>query len=90
MLGCQKLWSMLVPSQRHIIWTFWVTQAMNSQYFLQYLQRNSAKFIRNTMNQVCEMTVVIQSSMLITSESLVGLEVLTLMLIVESTGSLLV
>jgi ATP-binding cassette, subfamily B, bacterial PglK len=55
-----------------------------------HLQRNSAELLRNTMNQVGEMTGAISSGMLIVTESLVCLGVLTLMLIVEPESALLV
>jgi ATP-binding cassette, subfamily B, bacterial PglK len=55
-----------------------------------HLQRNSAELIRNTINQVSQMTGAVQSYMLITTESLVVLGILVLMLAVEGVSALLV
>jgi ATP-binding cassette, subfamily B, bacterial PglK len=55
-----------------------------------HLQRNSAELIRNAVNQVGQMTSAVQSYMMITTESLVVLGILVLMLIVEGVSALLV
>jgi len=55
-----------------------------------HLQRNSAELTRNTIDQVAQMTGAVQSGMLIVTESLVCLGVLTLMLFVEPMSALLV
>jgi ATP-binding cassette, subfamily B, bacterial PglK len=55
-----------------------------------HLQRNSAELIRNTVNQVGDMTGAVQSYMLLITESLVVLGIMVLMLIVEGVSALLV
>ncbi len=55
-----------------------------------HLQRNSSELIRNATGQVSQVTGAIQSCMMITTESLVVLGILGLMLIVEPVSALLV
>lgn len=55
-----------------------------------HLQRNSAQLIRNTINQVGEITTVIQQSQMLATEILVLLGISALLLTVEPLGALLV
>lgn len=55
-----------------------------------HLQRNSAQLIRNTINQVGEITTVIQQSLMLVTEMLVLLGISALLLKVEPLGALLV
>jgi len=55
-----------------------------------HLQRNSAQLIRNTINQVAELTTVIQQGLMLVTEILVLLGISTLLLTVEPLGALLV
>jgi ATP-binding cassette, subfamily B, bacterial PglK len=55
-----------------------------------HLQRNSAELIRNVVSQVGQTTAALRSYTLIITESLVGLGILGLMLVVEPVSTLLV
>lgn len=61
-----------------------------SQPYTFHLQRNSAQLIRNTTNQVADITTVTQHSLMLATETLVLLGMSALLIAVEPLGAILV